>query len=546
MSTDFGPKIHPLRKLAPQPAENAMNRLRFTMPAAAMLALSTVAVAAEEEKKNPHLIKPVTKSVSVFKNGLGFFMREGAAKKRDGWVMAERIPPAKFGTLLIYSLNPKETVDIVGSGPGEIVEFDGVDEANDIDTKRKRLNAAKQLQVELHYTENRSDRTAMGKLVSVGPDFAILDTGKQSIAVPIAEIKRMQHKQMPLRIHVTADDPADADEEARLGVAYLTSGITWIPEYSVEILDDETAVLTLRGTLLNNAEDLIHCDVNFVVGVPHFEHQAYMAPIAVEQAVRSIGASVAPPAVRTQIMNRAAIVSNYNTSDQFKASKAKKAAAPARNFKPGGANAPRLDGPGGSDFTVYTVKDMTVRTGERAIVTLFKQKIVYTHIYRWNTSGRMQHYLQLHNETPSAWTTGPYLAMAGDRPLSQDLLRYTPRGGCAEIPVTAAINIAHSMNEVEVARKLRAHQPDKYKYWDLVTLEGTVKLRNFEKRPVEIVITAPVAGKPIEASDDGQLATDSSKLKLLERQGTVTWTVTLKADEAKTLKYKYERYAPTQ
>ena len=99
-------------------------------------------------------------------------------------------------------------------------------------------------------------------------------------------------------------------------MAYLREGIAWIPEYSLRILDDDTAELTLRGTLLNEAEDLIHCDVNFVVGVPHFVHDKYLAPIAVGQVIRTLGAAVAPPEVQTQIMNRAAI-SNTAHSTQF-------------------------------------------------------------------------------------------------------------------------------------------------------------------------------------------------------------------------------------
>ena len=58
-------------------------------------------------------------------------MREGETQLRDGWCVAEQVPPAAFGTLAIYSRNEKETVDIVGSGPGEVVEFDGRDAGKD-------------------------------------------------------------------------------------------------------------------------------------------------------------------------------------------------------------------------------------------------------------------------------------------------------------------------------------------------------------------------------------------------------------------------------
>ena len=60
------------------------------------------------------------------------------------------------------------------------------------------------------------------------------------------------------------------------------------------------------------------------------------------------------------------------------------------------------------------------------------------------------------------------------------------------------------------------------------------------------MIDVPVPGKPMKASDDGELAADSTKLKLLDRAGTISWTITLEPDERKTLTYEYERYIPTQ
>ena len=47
-------------------------------------------------------------------------------------------------------------------------------------------------------------------------------------------------------------------QKATLGMAYLRKGITWIPDYTLKVLDDDNAELTLRGTLVNEAEDLIH------------------------------------------------------------------------------------------------------------------------------------------------------------------------------------------------------------------------------------------------------------------------------------------------
>jgi hypothetical protein len=151
----------------------------------------------------------------------------------------------------------------------------------------------------------------------------------------------------------------------------------------------------------------------------------------------------------------------------------------------------------------------------------------------------------LANDSGTAWTTGPCLAVSGANPLSEDLLKYTPRGGKGDLPVTAAVNIAYDKREVEVERQLKAHSPADHVHLDLVTLDGTLKLRNFEPREVEIQLSVPVAGKPIKATEDGAVAADPTHLKLTDRSGTVSWNVKLAPGETKTLGYRYERYVPS-
>ena len=69
---------------------------------------------AADDEENPYLWKPRVTSVAVFKNGLGFFVREGETGLRDGWCVAREVPPATFGTLAIYSHSEDEVVDVVG------------------------------------------------------------------------------------------------------------------------------------------------------------------------------------------------------------------------------------------------------------------------------------------------------------------------------------------------------------------------------------------------------------------------------------------------
>jgi len=503
--------------------------------------------------ENPHVWKPRTRSVAVFKNGLGFFLREGDVKLRDGWCVAENVPPAAFGTLAIYAHSDKEVVDIVGSGPGEVVEFDGRDASNDPVVRKAKLEANRNLKIELRYEQKGQKRTAAGKLVSVGPEYVVLENEGNSLAVPTAGVTRMQVLELPLRIHVTREASAPASSTgSTLGMAYLRKGITWIPDYTLKVLDGDNAELTLRGTIVNEAEDLIHTDVHLVVGVPHIVHTEFMAPLAVGQVIRTIGAAVAsqtPTAVTTQMFNRAALVSNMNMAPQFDQPGVVTESAPAAegDLTRALGSLPQLGGAAATDYTVYTKKDLTLRRGEKAIVTLFTRKIHYSHIYRWSPPGVMEHSLVLHNQTDTAWTTGPCLALSAERPLSEDLLKYTPKGGRGELPVTAAINVAHEKSDREIDRKLKAYSPDNnHFYFDLVTLEGKLQIRNYEKRAVEIIVANPIAGKPLEASSDGKISVDPTRLQLLERNGSVRWTVKLEPGEEKALTYQYERYVPSR
>lgn len=505
---------------------------------------------APTDSDNPHVWQTRTTSVAVFKNGLGFFMREGEVELRDRWCLAGQVPPAVFGTLAIYSLGPDETVDIVGSGPGEVIDFDDRDGKATDDAKRGRLEADVGLRVELAYTQHDVERRAAGKLISVGHEFAVLDDGSNSFAVPISGISRLKVLDLPLRVHVAgeSDDKGEKKEgrhNARLGMAYLRKGITWIPEYTLNVVDEGTAELTLRGTLVNEAEDLVHCDVNLVVGVPHFLHTEYLAPLAVGQAIRAIGSAVAPTQVQSQIMNRAAIANNSVASDQFMTQDDANAQQAAGNVAALLGNLPQIEPAGASDYTVYTKSNLTLRRGEKAILTLFKRRVKYTHVYRWSPPEPIEHRLVLANDSGTAWTTGPCLAISGTNPLSEDLLKYTPRGGKGDLPVTAAVNIAYDKRDIEVERQLKAHSPADHVHLDLVTLEGTLKLRNFETREVEIQLVVPVTGKPIKATDDGAIGVDSNHLKLTERSGTVSWNVKLAPGETKSLGYRYERYVPS-
>jgi hypothetical protein len=380
----------------------------------------------------------------------------------------------------------------------------------------------------------------------------VLQQGNTAAAIPLKGIQSMQRASHPLRFHVLEDQGKPA-ESVQLHMAYLRSGIVWIPEYTLKLIDDETAELTLRGTLVNEAEDLIDCDVNFVVGVPHFVHTELLSPLAVGQAIRALGTAMPsagiPQQIMSQTMNRAAIANNYSNNSIVNGDVGTTGGGlldpSASGFASLMSNLPQVESIGSGDYSVYTKEHLTVRRGERAVVTLMSKKIRYGHKYHWVTSGDIEHRLSLENNTGTPWTTGPCLALSGSQPLSEDVLKYTPVQARGELTVTTAINIAKQFKESETDRKLKAHEPQSNQFFDLVTITGTIRLKSFEKKPVDIRITKTVLGKPIHANKDGVIRIDSEKLRLVERNGTIEWNLALEPGQEYELEYSFDRFVPS-
>ncbi len=495
-----------------------------------------------QETLPSHVLKTQPRTVAVFKNGFGFFVRDGEVELNNGWCMSQQVPPASFGTLAIFSHDEEHFVDLVGSGTGELVVFDGHDRPDTESARKAYLEELAGARLELTYDKAGAENLRVsGKLLAIGAEFAVLDAEQQNVAVPLGDIKSVKVLDFPLRIHVTRNGK-NATGRTRVGMAYLRQGISWVPEYTLRILDEQTAELTLRGTLINEAEDLVHTDVSFVVGVPNFAHSQYPAPILAGQVIRAMSAHTLPAQVMTQVANNAFVTNLEN-------GRAIDVATSGDGVSPGLGSIleslPRLEGSAGTDFTVYTREDLTVRKGERAIVTLFKTTIRYTHRYRWTPPGNLRHYLAMENATDSAWTTGPALVMEGNHPLSEDLIRYTPRGATGEIIVTSAINVLGNREETELEREFKHHTIHSSRFLDRVVIRGTLTVKNFEERAVTIYIDNPVPGRPLTVSDDGSMHQNTEQLQLHQLSGSVRWELTLEPGEQKKLRYTYERFVPT-
>jgi hypothetical protein len=139
--------------------------------------------------------------------------------------------------------------------------------------------------------------------------------------------------------------------------------------------------------------------------------------------------------------------------------------------------------------------------------------------------------------------------MRENLPLGQDLLTYTPVGGCALLPLTVAVDMSNSSEEVEVSRKPDAISFGGYTYAK-ITKKGTITITNFRKEKSVMRVSMATGGRVEEVSDDGKVKTMDSQASdwqeyayhVANPHSSVSWDLTLEPGASKTVSYTVSVY----
>lgn len=315
-----------------------------------------------------------------------------------------------------------------------------------------------------------------------------------------------------------------AKQKHALTVMYFRPGVRWIPTYRIELDPQEKgkAKMALQAELLNEAEDLADAPIDIVVGVPNFRFRQTPSPLVLESVLRNALAQAEPA-----LMGQGNSLSNAMYSQR--SAEFRRDAALANAAADGGhADLPGdLTASGAQDLFVYSLPKLSIGKGERAAVPIFTADVPYRDIYTWDvhitredveaapsgsgiqsplvlSNNQVWHQIVLTNSTNLPWTTGAALLMQSQKPLSQELLTYTPAKNDVRVPVTVSVETRGSFTEKEVARDLRALQWDGYNY---VRIDKQAQLHFCNNKPIEIEveITVKLGGKVDLASHDGQV-----------------------------------------
>jgi len=529
-------------------------------------AVAKAEIAADPSADKPEFTPAIT-DVTVFKDGHALILARGRVKLADGWCRTREVPAPVLGTFWAFASDKESAVDYVRAGHAQVKDSRPCLTMEEIIQANAGRPAMILEQVPgappvthggtiLGILENESKDEITAPVQSAGrydrygnPLPPALETAEQSAKslasfVMLKEEKSVRMIKRENIVSLTVDEPKTAtpttrsvreisfhvsdlqgrpiSDERGVGVVYLQKGIRWIPEYLVELLDDDKARVTLQGTVLNEIADLDNVNMRLVVGVPSFIMKDTLSPLALREAAPKLSSYFAPPSAPGR---------GGPQLDNTWLSNAMVSQAVGPSFAATGPSGPAVPMEGqNEDLYLYQRKGFTLKKGERSAIKLLEVTVPCEDVYKYEvpplppqgiwqnvnpdqvrqlaaalSAAKVMHVLRLTNAGDAPWTTGPASIFKAGVPLAQQVLTYTSVKNKADLPVTVATDLNPQREENEVNRQPNSITIDHNNY-SKVTMHGKLTIASFKDKPARIIATRKVFGAITAVTADGKIS----------------------------------------
>lgn len=537
---------------------------------------------------------PEINRVAVFKNGYAFTYREADTTTENGWAYTNKTPIGVLGTVWGYSTTPNVKVTQLLASETESQETERITsmvefllanegalvraEVTGGDSKTKTVQGVYEVissmrgfkypppPVNSNYYESQAARiNEMSIAVKTEAGVQVFLASRIESVEVIGQPKWLKPKSTKQTRLSIKTEGASAGQKINLGVAALERGIRWIPSYRVEVKGApiKEAKLELEAMMINELSDLNNTDVYFVVGVPHFLFQDTMSPLSINTAfagVSSFFRAGAGANRRDSYMNVTSQISSQ--ADGSYGDDQNSSPAPTIGSEE------QVTSFSAEQLYLYQANQISLKKGERSSLRLFSLTVPCTEVFEWtlnddpetqkryldyyNSSSSPQvkqdlttkvwYALRLKNQTNMPWTTAPAITFREWKPIGQDMMTFTPTGSDNILRVTPATEVigTHTLEEKSRERMQLNYAGSTYNF-DLVTVDGKIKLKNIKKDPVEVVLTRNVIGEVLSAGDAGKISRQGLNLQMVNPNSVIKWNLSLPSGE-KEIVYSYKIY----
>ena len=491
------------------------------------------------------------KRVALFKNGFGFFVREGALSEANKVVLLGPFAAPAHGTFWISTPSRAQLASVIArqvvvSQKGEALTIGEL----------LRANVGKSV-VLGEYAGGLS-----GTILSFAGEFMLVDTPAGIVAVSAGGYGQVRFVSKDLNTTVLRDEEQLQLEAAFgsptrgdwLSVSYLARGITWAPSYLIDITDPKEARLSAKAEIINEAEDLDGAHVDLVTGFPNLEFADVLSPMSMKANLAQFLQSLAAGPTRLDMSVVTQNVAFYES---------RQGGGRGGGGAMGGVSMPGYGaaaaGQVAEDLFLYPIENVTLKKNETGYYPLFTETVPYTEFYEWqisdylNPEGRyapqradqepqreiVWHSIRLTNTMEMPWTTAPAQLMKSGQIIGQDTLHYTAPMSKGTVRITQAVGVKAEQTEVEVNREREAIRlyGDSF---DRVTITGTLRVTNYTKERVSLEITKELSGDVKETAPKAEDVTLARGLKAMNPTHELTWKIELKPGDGKEITYTYQ------
>ena len=332
----------------------------------------------------------------------------------------------------------------------------------------------------------------------------------------------------------------------KVSVAYLARGITWVPNYRIDLSDEKSARFSAQAQIINEMADFEDAHIDLVTGFPNIQFAELPNPVAMSQSLADFLKSLATGRVeggdRGHMMQQQGIMLNTAAYGD----------APLPEYST------TVIGQTAEDLFLYPLPRVSLKKGETATIPLFTTNMPYRHLYTWKISDQLEgdssrqrgdgksaeevwHVCRVVNAAKMPLTTAVAEFVKDGQFVGQDTCYYTAAGAEASIRINRAMNVQAELAEVEVERKRNAANFYGYGH-DLVKLTGELKIRNRLDKAIDLEITKDLSGEVLDKSGEAKDVPTARGLKQVNPKHVLTWMSALKAGEELKITYSYQLY----
>ncbi|HBK68518.1 MAG TPA: hypothetical protein DEB05_11115 [Firmicutes bacterium] len=491
------------------------------------LLLTTIFILGIGQWASAEFIPPIKEAV-IYPDGLAFLVREGETNLLNGECVMDFLPPALKGSLSLFSTAPGLSVEQVIAFRDPVTREQQVADLGELFQE----NIEKPVQLMVN-----------GEMVTgiikgfINPAFLVVTVNNQNgvstdevypidmissyfFLKPVELNKKQTEYAGKLKVKFRG---TGVQGTYPVGISYLQSGISWSPEYIINLQSENYGEFSFVGVVRNDADDFVATTLSLAERGPQFPRG--ISPLALFSDDQPV------------LLERGELSVMGAREESLKL-------------------APRMELDDLSSLIMYKNKnEVTLKKGERLLLPLFRGAVKVEPLYRLELSrslymeqvvkGPVWKVYRIYNNSSIPWIEGQVMLMMNNRPLGVGNFPYIAPDQSGEIRVMTEQGIKVEVTETEFER-VQGSMIFQGREFCFVRIRGEIELENTKNEEVKVKVTHLLPGEVISTGEEGTVVKKALLQAGPNPSSEITWEIQILPRNLRKLTYTYQTYLPME